>query len=285
MLDNVVPHPFDSDVIFIAVDLEAYERNTNLITEIGVAVLDTRDLKCLAPGPAGSEWQKAIRARHLRVAEYVHLKNKDFVEGCPENFEFGKTEFVGKDKLPQTIASCFKFPYCDSTNKATANSNGEEKRNIVLVGHDIGQDIKFLQQCGYSVANCGNMIDTIDTVALFRTYTKDPNARSLGNLLYHFDLEGWHLHNAGNDAVYTLWAMLAICVQEASERGTDKAQERFDEALEKRTEVAVQQAKERVLDETEGWEDGGVPVNKPMFGPPRPGEPQLFTMGGAILDV
>ncbi|KAG9599205.1 hypothetical protein KCV01_g8399, partial [Aureobasidium melanogenum] len=48
----------DLDVIYIAVDVESYERNHNIITEIGFATLDTRDLKGIPPGEAGKEWHK-----------------------------------------------------------------------------------------------------------------------------------------------------------------------------------------------------------------------------------
>ncbi len=282
MVDNVAPFAFDADVVFIAVDVEAYERAPRPITEIGIATLDTRDIKGKAPGPNGSEWQKSIRAVHLRIVEHMRLVNSEFVEGCPDKFEFGKSTLVGEDKLPQTIAACFKQPF-------SGPEISDERRNIVLVGHDISQDINYLRQVGYSVTNCGNLRDTVDTAHMFRVYTKDPNARSLGHMLYHFDLEGWHLHNAGNDAVYTLWAMLAMCVSEASERGSDKPEEKHQEIMQARTDAAVATAKGKVADEMEGWqidsEDGGVPLNKPMFGPPRPGGKQYFTPGGALLDV
>jgi hypothetical protein len=124
---------------------------------------------------------------------------------------------------------------------------------------------------------------------MFRAYSKDPNARSLGNVLYHFDLEGWHLHNAGNDAVYTLWAMLAMSVVEASERGSEGKAKKEEEIFQARTDAAVEMVKEKVKDEMEGWEgEGGVAVDdetKPVFGPPRKEERQYYTMGGALLDV
>lgn len=63
------PHAFDMDAIFIAIDLEAYESPPRMVTEIGLATLDTRDLKEVAPGEVGKEWHKAIRGRHIRVEE------------------------------------------------------------------------------------------------------------------------------------------------------------------------------------------------------------------------
>lgn len=98
------PHPFASEPIFIAIDVEAYEREPKPVTEIGVATLDTRDLSDVASGTNGEAWQGAIRARHFRIAEYKHLVNKDFVNGCPEHFEFGRSEMIGRDKIGSKVS-------------------------------------------------------------------------------------------------------------------------------------------------------------------------------------
>lgn len=79
----------EHSVVFVCVDVEAYERSPRLITEIGIATLDTKDLLDLAPGDGGSEWLKKIRARHFRISEHKHLNNTEFVNGCADRFEFG----------------------------------------------------------------------------------------------------------------------------------------------------------------------------------------------------
>jgi hypothetical protein len=83
------PYNHGDSIVFVCVDVEAYERNTRQITEIGIASLDTDDLKAVNPGEGGVNWRKMIRARHFRVKENKHLINKDFVHGCPDRFEFG----------------------------------------------------------------------------------------------------------------------------------------------------------------------------------------------------
>ena len=87
--DKQAPYEQEGDVVFVCVDVEANERNANQITEIGIATLDTRDLKSLIPGARGVNWQAKIRARHFRIKEYKHIVNTDFVSGCPDRFEFG----------------------------------------------------------------------------------------------------------------------------------------------------------------------------------------------------
>ncbi|KAK1066909.1 hypothetical protein LTR74_006784 [Friedmanniomyces endolithicus] len=303
-LNSPATQPLEQDVVIIAVDVEAYERSPKTITEVGVATLDTRDLRGEATGPNGENWFKHIRGRHFRVAEYKNLRNHEFVEGCPDKFraEFGTSEFVPKDELPSMLTSCFHQPF-SKRNATHTDSTAEEKRTIVLLGHDINQDITYLHSIGCSVLNRSNLAEVLDTATMFKSYTRDNNATSLGRVLYHFDIDGWSLHNAGNDAVYTMQAMLAIAVKAAAEIGSDEAERRVGEVLEERTADAVELAKQKVEDEAEGWslhgdeEDGygATPLTeeeeleskqnankKPVFGPPRPG---LYTMGGVLLDV
>lgn len=90
-LDIERPSPYSpvGSVVFVCVDVEAYERNPRQITEIGIATLDTRDIGSLNPGKGGVNWRGLIRARHFRIHEYKHLRNTEFVQGCPDRFEFG----------------------------------------------------------------------------------------------------------------------------------------------------------------------------------------------------
>jgi hypothetical protein len=89
--DPAKPTPFEpeGEVVFVCIDVEAVERNQNLITEIGVATLDTKDIAHLAPGEKGKNWMKMIRPRHFRINEQKHHINHEFVVGCPDKFEFG----------------------------------------------------------------------------------------------------------------------------------------------------------------------------------------------------
>lgn len=280
------PHPFNQDAIFIAFDVEAWERSPHPITEIGVATLDTRDLTKQVPGTFGENWYEAVRARHFRIEEYKSYINSDFVSGCPDRFDFGTSEFISKACTVPELVKCFKWPY------SAANidpEDEEERRNIILVGHDINADISYFRQMGFDVLNIGGKIDVVDTAELYRVYTRDPNPRNLAHILSEFDITGWNLHNAGNDAVFTLFAMLAICVKAATELGSDGKKKREEEDLKLRKENAKQQAEERILNDVEGWEDEGAEgVGIPVGGNAVAEKPEnrgLYTSGGAILDV
>ncbi|KAI9810326.1 MAG: hypothetical protein M1832_001360 [Thelocarpon impressellum] len=262
-LGRPAPFPPESAVIFISVDVESFERNHNLVTEIGVATLDTRDLVGLAPGEAGKAWIGRIRARHFRIQEYAHLRNKDFVDGCADQFEFGDSEFVSIRNAASAVAACFRDPFSNPTGSASAV---EEKRNIVLLGHDTNADVAYLRSVGYDVLSQKGLVEVLDTAAMYRALKREVNPRALGTILYELGMVGWNLHNAGNDAAYTLQAMLAIALRHLQQRsGPDPAR-----AAQRAEAVksAVQDATERALDECEGWSsggegsDGGVPVDR-----------------------
>jgi hypothetical protein len=256
---------FEADVIFIAIDVEAKERASHEITEIGVATLDTRDLHGVAPGATGIDWHKYIRARHFRISEHRNHVNREFVQGYPANFDFGTSEFVKLADVGRALTACFHEPFSRPPSSATTSLTPGEVRNLVIVGHDLGQDVNYCRKIGFDIFNRGNIHDRLDTSSMYRAYQNDPNATSLGRILYDFDLVGWHLHNAGNDAVYTIQAMLAICVRSAMQSGTEEAAQRSEAVKEKRKELYVERALENAELASEGWTlpidaEGGVPL-------------------------
>lgn len=199
-----VPDREKPDVVFLAIDCEAYERDSSKITEVGIAMLDTRNILGIAPDKSAVNWHQLVSARHFRIKEYCHLVNKDFIKGRPEEFDFGHSEIVSIEHIASVLADCFKLPQEDGVQ--------EGHRKIVLVGHDISQDIAFCHKIGFSILNRSSIVEVLDTASMFRAYAKESNPRSLASIMYHFHIDAWHLHNAGNDATYTLFAMLAICV-------------------------------------------------------------------------
>lgn len=235
------PSPFDPamEPIFICVDVESDERSSrDVITEIGVSTLDTLDLVGVAPGERGRNWTDFIRSRHFRVKERRHIVNHRFVQGCPDMFDFGQSEWVSLQDIAKVVNSCFYPPY--SAN-STAPSNGRHRkgeikehklrrRNVVLVGHDVQSDIRYLRSLGCAVfqpealsgqsttddttktaeSTQPTFIDTMDTSTLFQVLKREENCRALSVVLMGVGIIGWHLHNAGNDARYTLEAMVRI---------------------------------------------------------------------------
>ncbi|KAI9050016.1 hypothetical protein LZ554_006161 [Drepanopeziza brunnea f. sp. 'monogermtubi'] len=243
----------EGSVVFVCVDVEAYERNARQVTEIGVATLDTSDLASLPPGEGGAEWMKKIRARHFRISEHAHLNNSEFVHGCADKFEFGTSEFVSLKDAPQLIASCFKHPF--SGPEVTDVDEDHPKRSIILVGHDVGADINFMQSIGYDVTNLPNLLEQADTAVMWRYLKRELNPRNLASILAELGIIGWNLHNAGNDAAYTLQAMVGIAVKHID----DKQKKREVKEKEKRDRIteSVKEATEAAVEKEEGWSSGG----------------------------
>ncbi len=57
---------------------------------------------------------------------------------------------------------------------------------------------------------------------MWRYLKRESNPRSLGSILAELGIIGWNLHNAGNDAVYTLQAMIAIAIKHIDEKNKVK---------------------------------------------------------------
>ncbi|KAI9770088.1 MAG: hypothetical protein M1840_003538 [Geoglossum simile] len=235
------PYPMESSVVFASVDIESFERDHKRITEVGISVLDTKDLNGVPPGEGGSEWMKKIKTRHLRIRDNAHLRNKDFVMGCAEGFEFGTSEWVTLRDAPRVVAECFRFSPQDPL-----------PRNIILLGHDVCGDIDYLKLLGYNPLNLSNLIEILDTSTMYRFLKREQNPRRLGAILADLDIMGWNLHNAGNDAAYTLQALLALTIKATTDKDTDWAEEQ-----KRRVGEAAKEAVERAMELGEGWSSGG----------------------------
>jgi DNA polymerase III epsilon subunit-like protein len=82
-----------------------------------------------------------------------------------------------------------------------------------VVGHDIKQDIKFLKSIGVNVMGSHGVFQTADTKDLYQAMQLETFGRGLGTVLEALEIPHSNLHNAGNDAAYTLQAMVSIAVR------------------------------------------------------------------------
>jgi len=88
-----------------------------------------------------------------------------------------------------------------------------ETRPVVVVGHDILGDLKYVRQAGYNVWEASQIVDEIDTQVMFRRIQRSPNGRSLVTACDEMGIQTKDLHNAGNDAYFTLAAMVTMAVK------------------------------------------------------------------------
>lgn len=88
-LDKPVPYIQDQNVVFACIDIEVAEEHHGTFLEIGISILDTKNIVGIPPGQNGCNWLPFINNRHLIVDEYRHIQNRKYVKGCPDLFNFG----------------------------------------------------------------------------------------------------------------------------------------------------------------------------------------------------
>jgi hypothetical protein len=203
----------------MCVDVEAWEHNHRAITEIGVAILDTSRIEWVPPGQGAVSWRNYVEAKHFRIQEYEHLVNRDYVHNNPAGFQYGTTETIRLTEVSDVLEGLFTVPK-DIRLRPEAS---QEFQDIVFVAHNAASDIKFLRQTGFDVTDFPTIKDIIDTQALWQAINapgeKHRSVR-LSSLLSNLEIpfSDTELHNAGNDAVLTLYAFLAVSLLEGTLR-------------------------------------------------------------------
>ena len=172
------PFEFEEKIVFVCVDVEAWEVSHNIITEIGVSTLDTSDLIDIPPGNQGEEWIKKIRSRHIRINGTEDKGNFKFVSGAPDKFRFGQSEWYSKEDAANVVDDCFEHPFskgfecaapisfvCGSspnTSSIPTHLTKDQKdldeaptRNVILLGHSVSGDVDYLRSLGSSIFGDG----------------------------------------------------------------------------------------------------------------------------------
>ncbi|SMY23795.1 unnamed protein product [Zymoseptoria tritici ST99CH_1A5] len=200
------------DVVFVCIDCEAFEFDQAKTTEVGISILDTRSIVDIPPGSDASAWFSSIQSEHFRIREYGHLVNKKFVKGCPDLFSFGTSTWVQKADASATVLRVFQYPA--SAGRVVPDAT-ETPRSIVLVGHGLKNEVPYLQNLGFSLPSAPNVVSRFDTARL----GGKKSGIGLGRLCKAVGLDSQSLHNAGNDAAYTLRAMLIAAVLDSTTAG------------------------------------------------------------------
>lgn len=133
----------------------------------------------------------------------------------------------------------------NSSSESSPQQKGPKERTVLIVGHGLNSDLIYLSKLNSSIFASKptptfsadghaevNQLDTdlrdraargakaldsinesLDTAELYKAMMKDQNPRSLAGLLYDLEIAGFYLHNGGNDARYTLEALVAMTVK------------------------------------------------------------------------
>ena len=191
--------------VVIGIDTEAWTKNTDEMTEIGLAVFERKDMvdvqiiKAFGQkkqkgtkmtgdmkngadavaggdeydhlGPFGEELMRKITFHHLRIVETAHLKtNAAWMKG-PEGNRFGHSRFVTFAEARRILDSLFCQPIPTLSITATNNAHQDLKgckRPIILVGHAMYHDEAHFRKNGlsYDLFQHGTVVKQIDTQPL-----------------------------------------------------------------------------------------------------------------------
>lgn len=125
---------------------------------------------------------KTTSNTHIIVSEHLHLKNGRFVANNRAFYNFGKSVLMSINKAVDHVISLLSIP------------------NSCLIGHNIKADISFLR----SVSTKKLDLPIFDTQIIYKQATLSEDIFGLVRVLDKLEIPHLNLHNAGNDAYYTL---------------------------------------------------------------------------------
>lgn len=192
------------NTICVSIDIEAYERQTNIVTEIGISIYDPREnYTSLIP---------KFRNYHLCCSESLNLKNGRYTPDHKYNYLLGETIVMPLIQCAEFIQNLLNYYLIPQTPHDITWERA-------IVGHDVIGDIKWLNKMnivipGYSDGQITSNIKILDTLKLFNSFYGHKGS-GLGKALRLYKIPHSFLHNAGNDAYYTLILLLKMCDIEA----------------------------------------------------------------------
>lgn len=193
--------------ILFSLDIEAFEHDNNVVTEIGISIYDPREnLDSLVP---------IKRNYHLVVLESLHLRNKKFVCDSKDCYILGES-------LVLDLHGCVEFVQALVDYYMTAETKEDLTWARAFVGHNLHGDLKWLRMLGVNIPNDDEMSFNLNDLPLSKpTYVLDTEklyrscygnfGGNLGRILRLFRIPHAFLHNAGNDAHYTLQLLMCMC--------------------------------------------------------------------------
>ncbi|ANB15443.1 Gfd2p [Sugiyamaella lignohabitans] len=180
--------------ILISVDMECWERNNTKMTEVGVSVYDGTK--------ASSSLVGRMRNEHYIIKEFLRMRNGRFVEDNKFNY------LLGKSKI-QTLPECQKsFKNLVMECEQRASQFGSR---VLFVGHGVKADFTMLRRYEFYLGqDLGDKDpDYFDTYDIWQL--SDHEFGALGKVLKYLKINHGALHNAGNDAYFTMLLGLCLC--------------------------------------------------------------------------
>lgn len=197
-----------SDVVFVAIDFEnpqsVWEKTSSKVgCQVGIAVLDTKQLEKRRLATASSceddeQWNGSMKEAEELITTYNFAAGpvKYCESGRIKNrFLFGKTTLTDSSDMREKVESCIP-----------------QNREIILVGHNLHSDLKALESLELNFKTYAPW-NAIDTSIIGRQMFTPKSKNSLRGILRRLKCPYVALHCAGNDANFTLRAMLLLAAR------------------------------------------------------------------------
>lgn len=208
------PRPKDALIVSIDTESERHGLKEHAV-EIGVTILDTRDIYDVKPGPFARDWIDKTKTYHYVVDKTRRPVGR--MRACFFAKDFFGSPASVRTRLVDTVKQHF-------------HNQGSADRKLILVGHSVLGDVRELRHCpDMQLDLTTNLTPEIPISMIFDTVTLAHQAiiagayipsRRLGKLVNWLGVHpqfrrgrgvlGWH--NAGNDAAYTMMALLMLAV-------------------------------------------------------------------------
>lgn len=198
------------DSVLFALDIEGFESNQNIITEIGISIFDPRENL-----PEFGLMTPILHNYHLIVSEYLTLRNKKFLSDLKDCYLLGESLILTYEQCTNFIQSLINFYMVPKTEE-------DKTWGRCFVGHGISNDLTWIRSMNielptqlkdvsfkYQQNETANTTYIIDTSKFHQILYGDMYG-SLGKLLKLYNIPHSYMHNAGNDAYYTLQLLLTI---------------------------------------------------------------------------
>lgn len=188
------------DTICMSIDIEAWEKNPNIVTEVGISIWDprTEDDVFSITGPQ-------FENHHIIIEQTLPLRNNRYTPDHKFQYLLGKTKIMDLKHCQMFVQSLIDKYMVDHQLDET-NTLPSTRYSRALVGHGFSGDLKWLQSLKIRVPE----VPVFDTMKLFQAMYGSTGS-GLGKALRLMNIPHAYMHNAGNDAYYTLNLLLYMC--------------------------------------------------------------------------
>ncbi|KAJ3012357.1 hypothetical protein HKX48_006321 [Thoreauomyces humboldtii] len=162
--------------LFVCIDIEAYERDQSILTEIGWCIFEPLN--------------GTLTTKHRIIQEFIDIRNGQYVADHKFGFLHGDSVIMGLDAALEEL-----------------REDLIESQPCALVGHDVNSDLDYLDVVGLDLLEY--VTNTFDTRSMFIAKFLKPQV-SLTKMCDALGISTKNLHNAGNDAFHTMEAFVQM---------------------------------------------------------------------------